>query len=330
MDEQIGDIQQMVVEKEIEILYALIKYIRGSLSILIKAEKSLGMLDALLSLSLCAKSFNLKKPEIVEEKEITFTGGRHLLQEMCVVQFITNEFSTNKLNDCILITGPNNSGKSVILKQIGILSILTQVGSFVPCSSLKISIFDRILTRIKSVESVSRNKSSFMIDLQQIGYAIRNSNNALVLMDEFGKGTRNQDGIGLLASTLNHFRKSKTTNVGFLFATTHHLEVVKFVKEISFFKMTTINNEDGTLTFIYHLEPGVSTSSYGVECAASVGMPCDFIDNATKYFNAIKAQTPIHLSLVQNEDKMSAVLNKLSTMDLEHDHEIEELQVLCE
>eukprot|EP00835_Amoeboradix_gromovi_P001398 NODE_63_length_25098_cov_0.440498.p2 type:complete len:759 gc:universal NODE_63_length_25098_cov_0.440498:21490-23766(+) len=328
MDDQIGDIQQMLVEKEIDILYQLIVYIRLSLDILIKAEKSCGIIDALASLAVSAKLYNLSKPTIVDEMEITFKEGRHLLQEMCVSQFITNDFTTKDINKCILITGPNNSGKSVILKQIGILSVLSQIGSFVPCSMLRISIFDRILTRIKSVESVSRQKSSFMIDLQQIGYSIRNATNALVLFDEFGKGTRNQDGIGLLASTIKHFQQMD--HFGFLFATTHHLEVYKYLEhlKVEFYKMTTVKNANGTLTFIYHLEPGSSLSSYGIECAKSVGMPDEFIDKAFKYFTAIQNETAIHLEIEQDDLKMNRVLTALGVMALESEEDVEELRKL--
>ena len=328
MDEQIGDIQHMLIEKEIDILYELIKYIRDSILVLKSAQLSCGVIDALASLSICAKSYNLSKPTIVDAKEITFTGGRHLLQEMCVDQFVTNSFSTKSTESAIVITGPNNSGKSVLVKQIGCLALLTQIGSYVPCQSLTISLFDRIITRIKSVESVSRQKSSFMIDLQQIGYCIRNSHNSLLLIDEFGKGTRNQDGVGLLASSLQYLVDKD--DFGFLFAITHHLEIYKFLIDIpiSFYKMIIVKHTDGTLTYMYTLEKGLSDSSYGVECAMSVGMPSDFISAAKSHFKAIKSNSPITLNLNYDTDKEDALLTTFIQLELTSSNDIATLKAL--
>eukprot|EP00834_Sanchytrium_tribonematis_P006356 NODE_461_length_7178_cov_0.667185.p1 type:complete len:474 gc:universal NODE_461_length_7178_cov_0.667185:2712-1291(-) len=325
MDNEIGDIQKMLVEKEIEFLYELIKFVREFQTLLFKAEKCCGIIDALVSLTESAKRYNLTKPEIVEDPEISFTGGRHILQEMCLHQFVKNKFSTKDSHACFLITGPNNSGKSILLKQIGMLAVMAQAGSFVPCDTCTIGIFKRILTRIKSVETISRQKSSFMIDLQQISYAIKNSKDSLLLMDEFGKGTRNQDGIGLLSSTLKYLQDR--SEVSLVFAITHHLEAHKFLKNlnITFYKMSTLKHEDGTLTYMYELESGFADGSYGIECAANAEMPTLFLEKAKLFFDALKNKTSIKLDICQNTDKIERTMDIFTSLSFDSDADIDKL-----
>lgn len=168
-------------------------------------------IDAIISLGVIATEMDFVRPEIVDESVIIIKEGRHLLQELTVEgAFVPNDTFVNTNKNIALITGPNSSGKSVYLKQVGLLVYLAHIGSWLPCTNAVIGLTDRIMTRITSFESVAAAQSSFSLDLGQVAKMLKaHTTRTLCLIDEFGKGTTPVDGIALLASTVRHFAVSK-------------------------------------------------------------------------------------------------------------------------
>jgi DNA mismatch repair protein MSH5 len=265
-------------------------------------------------------------------------GGRHPLQELVTASFIANDCfmsagngisihegqdvlpevadDTSDLPSTIILTGPNHSGKSVYLKQVAIIVYLAHIGCFVPAEHATIGITDRILTRIATRESVARSESAFAIDLRQVAFAMNfATRQSLIIIDEFGKGTNNHDGAGLMKATIDHF-------VGLgperpkLLAATHFHEILDddFLvesAELAFAHMDIHVDLDAPsiedqVTYLYQLLPGRSISSFGSRCAAMNGVDQAIVDRAES----------IILQMVRHED-LEVSCSKLSEEETE-------------
>lgn len=243
-------------------------------------------------------------PKMTEENVIHIEGGRHPLQELVVPSFISNDchlaggtdevdqdlqnetgssvtYDTTDSPSAFILTGPNHSGKSVYIKQVALIVYLAHIGCYVPAEHAHIGITDRILTRIATRESVSRNESAFSIDLRQVAFAMNfATRRSLVLVDEFGKGTKSSDGAALVTALLDHFSTLGPDRPKVL-AATHFHEIFenRFLQEsphLGFGHMDirvdyNVPVED-QITYLYKLVAGRSISSFGSRCAALNGI----------------------------------------------------------
>ncbi|KAJ7784480.1 DNA mismatch repair protein MutS [Mycena metata] len=209
MDIHIGDLHPSIVDREIEIVQELLEEIVGHFPAMAAACDISAELDVLLSFADASRAFEYQRPDMVDDNIIDIKQGRHPLQEQVVDTFVPNDAhlaggsgnrsvlvgdeSTNvaeEWNSMVLCTGANACGKSVYLKQVALIQYMAQIGCFVPAEAATLGIVDKIFTRISTRESVSKVQSAFMIDLNQVSLALRNSTaRSLVLLDEFGKGT---------------------------------------------------------------------------------------------------------------------------------------------
>lgn len=246
---------------------------------------------------------------------IRIEGGRHLLQELTVPSYIANDctliggsgddgenvFSLRSIQSlsvqesvenasALILTGPNYSGKSVYLKQNALIVYMAHIGSFVPAERATIGITDKILTRISTRESVSRNQSAFMIDLQQVALAITlATRRSLVVIDEFGKGTNSNDGAGLACGVFEYFLSLGTDRPKVLGATHFH-EIFEngFLHErsqLAFGHMeirvdTSADAVEDQIVYLYNFMPGRSTSSFGTCCASMNGIDAAIVERA--------------------------------------------------
>ncbi|KAG9540658.1 hypothetical protein KCU71_g19642, partial [Aureobasidium melanogenum] len=238
MDSYFGDIYGRICDREIEIIHELAEKILQYEDLLTTASDVCAEIDCVLALAQGARNHNLVRPRLTESNILDIRGGRHILQEKVGSNFIPNDTllaggeaeslvnqdnssaapqyfteDGNVVPSMILVTGPNFSGKSVYLKQVAIIVFMAHIGSFVPATKAEIGLTDKILTRVATRESVSRNQSAFMIDLQQISVALNlATNRSLLIIDEFGKGTnshgnykqgRSNNSYGTVCAALN-------------------------------------------------------------------------------------------------------------------------------
>ncbi|KAG8300780.1 MutS protein msh5 [Homalodisca vitripennis] len=230
LDSLLGDVQLKVIEIESRIVLKLVQYIQRNIAPLVQLTSLIAELDCLLALTQSARDYNLVRPTLTKDKQIHITKGRHILQELCVDVFVPNDTNSNEEHGFVkILSGPNASGKSVYLKQVALIVYLAHVGSFVPSEHATIGILDEIHTRVQTVESISTHLSAFMLDLRQMSLALRNSSsNSLVLVDEFGKGTTEIDGLGILSACLEHFIE-RGNDCPHLFVSTHFHSLPKML-----------------------------------------------------------------------------------------------------
>ena len=251
----------------------------------------------------------------MQSATIEITSGRHPLQELVVPSFVPNNcaigtgrtpFGPHNACSAMVLTGPNHSGKSVYIKQTAIIVYLAHIGSFVPADKAIIGVTDKILTRLSTAESVSRNESAFAIELRQVSTAIKSATpQSLVLIDKFGKGTNADDGAGLLAATLDHFLTAGNSVPRFLLATHFHelFEGGYLVgcPNLGVFHMEVVTDPEAIqpesqITYLFTLKVGHSNSSFGGRCAALNGVPGAVVRRAEAISTLIS----------RNEDLVSA------------------------
>ncbi|KAK6586221.1 hypothetical protein PZA11_001278 [Diplocarpon coronariae] len=306
MDDYFGDMYGMICDKEIEILHALAVKILEHENLLIAASDLCGELDSLVALAAGARKYGYNLPQVTMANVIQIEGGRHPLQELTVPAYVANSCfvagGSENVNDAeellnhssadiqqsmdgprmLIMTGPNYSGKSVYLKQNALIVYMAHIGSYVPAQKATIGLTDKILTRIATRESVSRNQSAFMIDVQQIALALTlATNRTLLVIDEFGKGTNATDGAGLCCGVFDYLL-SLGENQPKVLGATHFHEIFEngFLRErpeLSFGHMevrvdTHAEAVEDQITYLYNFMPGRSISSFGTCCAAMNGI----------------------------------------------------------
>ncbi|KAI8611749.1 muts domain V-domain-containing protein, partial [Chytriomyces sp. MP71] len=307
MDEALGDLHSIIVDKEIEIVQRLQEAVSEHAQTLIQFSQTCAELDCLLALAEASTKYGFTRPTLVSDPRLHIVQGRHPLYEQCLENFIGNDTrlgdspaADSTASQCsgisgddedaqgvkvMLVTGPNFSGKSVYMKQVGLIVFMAHIGSFVPARSAIIGITDRIVTRIQAVESDTKTQSAFMLDSQQMSFALRHATRrSLVLIDEYGKGTLHSDGVALFCASVVDFveRGVDCPNV---IATTHFqpnqpeifthnlLPDSPIMKE---YKMDVFQgnlSHDEKLTFLYRVTAGNAGSSLGLYCAKLAGVP---------------------------------------------------------
>lgn len=320
LDNTIGDLWTIICDREIEIAHDLAQRVLESEKLILDTSDLCGELDTLLALAHGAAEYKLVRPRMTHENVIDIRGGRHLIQELVVPAYISNDtfvvggddsghtgpetVQVQENPNLLLITGPNYSGKSVYLKQVALIAYMAQVGSFVSADYARLGITDRILTRITTRETISKGQSTFMIDLQQMAYALNTfTARSLLIIDEFGKGTDSCDGAALCAGVLSYLLSLGNTAPKVL-ASTHFHEIFEqdLMKEDapglglrqmevivaprnqaqSFSRGQNQQHHNTEVTYLYNVRPGRSTLSYGAQCAAMNGVPEVIVNRASE------------------------------------------------
>jgi len=302
-------------DREIELVYALTTKVLEHETAIVDTSNICGEIDSIVALATGARNYLFVPPQMTTANIIHIEGGRHPLQELTVPSYIANGFSIaggigdkDDRDDIILqdsgstlvqsvetpstliMTGPNYSGKSVYLKQNALIVYMAHIGSFVPADRAIIGLTDKILTRISTRESVSRNLSAFMIDLQQVALATTlATRRSLVIIDEFGKGTNSVDGAGLACGIFEYFLSLGSHRPKVLGATHFH-EVFEsgFLQErpeLTFGHMevhvdTNTEVVEDQITYLYNFVSGRSMSSFGTCCAILNGIDASIVERA--------------------------------------------------
>ena len=262
-------------------------------------------MDCLVSFSSLSVLKNYVRPEIDDSFDIEIINGKHpVIESQLPIDkpYIPNSIYLNKKNQqIIMITGPNMSGKSAILRQTAIICLLAQIGCFVPAEKLKMGIIDKIFTRVGASDNISMGESTFMVEMNETALILNNiSERSLILLDEIGRGTSTYDGISIawaISEYLHqHHSKPKT-----LFATHYHeLNQMKdSFERIKNFNVS-IKEENNQILFLRKLIPGSSEHSFGIHVAKMAGMPKDVLNKANDMLKQLE-QSRSSKELIVNE-----------------------------
>lgn len=249
--------------------------------------KLIAMLDCLISFAECAADYNYIKPEVKENDSIEIIDGRHPVVERILQpgeKFTSNNCKIdNKENQIILLTGPNMAGKSVYLRQAGLIVLLAQIGSFVPAKSAKIGLVDRIFTRVGASDNITAGESTFLVEMQEAANILNNATSkSLILLDEIGRGTSTFDGISIAWAITEYLHENRNINAKTLFATHYHElnEMAEIFPKIKNYKVE-VREYDDKVIFLHKVNPGRADHSYGIQVAQMAGLPM-FVTNRAK------------------------------------------------
>uniref|UniRef100_A0A2K5J1C6 MutS protein homolog 5 n=1 Tax=Colobus angolensis palliatus TaxID=336983 RepID=A0A2K5J1C6_COLAP len=314
-------------DQETLLMYQLQCQVLARAAVLTQVLDLASRLDVLLALASAARDYGYSRPRYSPQVlGVRIQNGRHPLMELCARTFVPNSTECGGDKGRVkVITGPNSSGKSIYLKQVGLITFMALVGSFVPAEEAEIGAVDAIFTRIHSCESISLGLSTFMIDLNQVAKAVNNATaQSLVLIDEFGKGTNTVDGLALLAAVLRHWLARGPT-CPHIFVATNFLNLVQLQllpqgPLVQYLTMETC--EDGNdLVFFYQVCEGVAKASHASHTAAQAGLPDKLVARGKEVSDLIcsgKPIKPVKDLLKKNQmENCQTLVDKFMKLDLE-------------
>ncbi|MBI6087152.1 DNA mismatch repair protein MutS [Clostridium perfringens] len=293
--------------------------------------KIIAELDCISNLAFVALENDFIKPEINEDGETKIENGRHPVVEKVIpkVEFIPNDTIINKDdNQLLIITGPNMAGKSTYMRQVAIITLMCQIGSFVPASKANISVVDKIFTRIGASDDLAGGKSTFMVEMWEVSNILKNATeNSLVLLDEVGRGTSTYDGLSIAWSVIEYICKNKNLRCKTLFATHYH-ELTKLEGEIHGVRnySVAVKEVDNNIIFLRKIIEGGADQSYGIEVAKLAGIPDEVINRAKEILETLEMESSKdNLDLALKE--VNASKEEMKEASIEASYEVKETLV---
>ncbi len=294
-EEKILGAEEKIMTLETRLFEELVTYVTEFVLPIQQNAALLAKLDCLLGLSIVAKSNNYARPVLNEGYAINITEGRHpVIEKQLPVseEFISNSvYLDNETQQIMMITGPNMSGKSALLRQVALIVLMAQVGSYVPAQAAEIGLVDKIFTRVGASDNLSAGESTFMVEMNETASILNNlSNRSLILLDEIGRGTATYDGISIAWAIAEYVHqnplKAKT-----LFATHYHElnEMAQFFPRVKNYHVT-IKELSNKVIFMRKLAEGGSEHSFGIHVAKMAGMPKDVVERAGEILKKLEKE----------------------------------------
>ena len=332
--------EENIMNLEYELFCDIRKEIKKEVPLINETASILSEIDSLVSLSICSEEYNLVRPKIIDDNQIKIIGGRHPVVEIVSKnEYVPNDCIMDKGINTLLITGPNMSGKSTFMRQLAIIVIMTQIGSFVPAESAQLPIIDKIFTRIGASDDLVSGESTFMVEMKEARNAICNATaHSLILFDELGRGTATYDGMSLAQAILEYISENIKA---FTLFSTHYHELTKLdrkFKNIKNVHVSAVENGD-TITFLHKVKDGAVDKSYGIHVARLAKMPDSLLNRANEILNeyetkAKKKESPekvqLSMDFFPNNEKDDIIKKKIEEIDLMNTTPIAALNLLYE
>ena len=311
VEEHIVNSKTKIEELELQLFQEVKIKIHEYIPRLQRVANTLSDIDVFVSLSDVAEEYGYVKPDFNDNNVIDIVDGRHPIVERNVSadSYISNDCKVEKDENILLITGPNMSGKSTYMRQLALIVILAQIGSFVPASSASLPIFDKIFTRIGASDDLAGGKSTFMVEMIEAKNALVESTaNSLLIFDEIGRGTSTYDGIALAQSILEYI--NNTIKCKTLFSTHYH-ELTKLENITEGIKNIHVSAKEdhGKLIFLYKINEGPIEKSYGIHVAQLAHLPNDVINGANKILKELENGNKGSEDLVNSERYNNVLTN---------------------
>lgn len=284
-----------IIDLEQQLFQELRQSIREELAPVQETARAIAVVDALRSLAEVAYEGRYVRPTLTRNGRILIKDGRHPVIEKFLERevYVPNDTDMDHQDqEVILITGPNMAGKSTYMRQVAILMILAQIGSFLPCQEASISPVDRIFTRVGASDDISTGQSTFMVEMMEVAYILSHAtSNSLVVLDEIGRGTSTFDGLSIARAVVEYMVKHIHAKT--LFATHYH-ELIDLEQEYSVVKNYTVavKEKGKDVLFLRRIVRGGADRSYGIHVAKLAGLPKKVLDRATEVLAHLEAENP--------------------------------------
>lgn len=325
--------EDAIVDLEYQLFIALREKIKEQTFKLQTSAKIIAFIDMIIAFSSVSMSNRYTKPEIIEEKKIEVINGRHPVVEVLLDEkFVENDILMNQDNTILLITGPNMSGKSTYMRQLAMIIILAQIGCFVPAEKAYLPIFDQIFTRIGASDDLSSGKSTFMVEMLEVNYALKNATeNSLILFDEIGRGTATYDGMALAQAIIEYCHHKINCKIMF---STHYHELTYLEDSLPSLKNVHVKalEEKGNIIFLHKVTDGPTDKSYGIHVAKLAKLPKNIINRSKDILeeleknhgkNIIKPQTIDLFNYLESQeveenyvDKYESIIDQIKEINI--------------
>lgn len=287
--------RERILAIETELFEEIRSFVAERLLPMQKTAEAIAMLDVLCSLAVVAQQNKYTCPEICSSGEIKITEGRHpVVEAISDRPFVPNDTCLDNIdNKVMLITGPNMAGKSTYMRQTAIIVLLAQIGSFVPATSAKVSIVDKIFTRVGAADDLSAGQSTFMVEMSEVAGILENAtSNSLIILDEIGRGTSTFDGMSIAKAVVEYILQAPKLGTKTLFATHYH-ELTSMETELSGVVNYNIaaKKRGDNITFLRKIIKGGADDSYGIAVAKLAGLPDQVIQRANEILVGLEENT---------------------------------------
>ena len=299
-------------DKLIDLEYKVFQEIRAKIAMQIqriqKAASIVSTLDVLCSFATVAMDLNYCMPIVDNSGEINIKDGRHPVIEKMLPsgEFIENDTYLNKESDRLsIITGPNMAGKSTYMRQVALITLMAQIGSFVPASYAKIGVVDKIFTRVGASDDLSMGQSTFMVEMMEVANILKEAtNNSLVILDEIGRGTSTYDGLSIAWAVAEYIADKEKCGAKTLFATHYH-ELTELENRLEGVKNYSIavKEKGEDVIFLRKIVKGGTDESYGIHVAKLAGVPKDVLKSANEILKGLERKSILVNKVKEKEDK---------------------------
>lgn len=324
--------EERLVELETTLFRALCGEISQYASRLLKTAQQIAELDVYTALAEVAIRQRYARPELVEQSVIEIRGGRHPVVENRLRDepFVPNDVTLNADELIHIITGPNMSGKSTFLRQVALIVLMAQIGSFVPADFARLGIVDRIFTRIGAEDAISAGQSTFMVEMVETANILHHcSPRSLVVLDEIGRGTSTYDGIAIARAIIEFMHNHPQARAKTLFATHYHelTELEGYLPRVKNYNVAVVEQGDHVV-FLHKIVRGGADKSYGIHVAQLAGVPQPVVNRANEILKELETgdwrletgdgrlETPIQLRLFSPDDDLRQEIAALDVMSL--------------
>ncbi|MCT3045713.1 MULTISPECIES: DNA mismatch repair protein MutS [Leuconostoc] len=343
----INEAQLKRTEREYELFITIRERVKANISRLQKLARQVAQLDVLASLADVADNNRFVRPTFTDDNIINIKQGRHPVVEAILEagEFVANDVNLDQNTAMQLITGPNMAGKSTYMRELALIVILGQMGSFVPAESAVLPIFDQIFTRIGANDDMAMGQSTFMVEMAEANLALQEASaHSLILFDELGRGTATYDGMALAQAIIEYLDAHVHAKTLF---STHYHELTALAdkhENIKNVHVGAVEDESGELHFLHQIQQGPADKSYGIHVAALAGLPDELIANATTILSGLENQEALvpepkasglseQVALFNVSDvdpKTETLFQKLDSINISKMTPLEALNVLAE
>ncbi len=333
--------EERIKEIELRLFKDICAAIQPHVPALMNASRTIGELDVYASLAEVAAIHGYVKPVLVEEPMIEVVDGRHPVVETTLKndRFVPNDTILEKGEIIRIITGPNMSGKSTFLRQIALIVLMAQIGSYVPASSAKIGIVDRIFTRIGAQDEIHAGQSTFMVEMIEAANILNHATpRSLLILDEIGRGTSTYDGLSIAWSVIEYIHNHPKLRARTFFATHFHelTQLSELLPGVRNYNVAV--TENGTqVIFLHKIVPGGADRSYGIHVAQLAGIPRPVISRASEILHQLESSSgsainiePAHTQQMVLFPETNPLLEELKKLDLNSLPPIQALNILYE